>query len=216
MILGKTRNRLQARYNNSEHCLACISPYIHSNPDMAQARQHRRTCQLVHHPCPPASQLSAQAQPLMVACRFESNLADYDVCSNWGNWVHAAGLTGGRVNKFNISKQSRVRPLLHGTDSLRGLPAPSSASKRRESGSALRLGILQLSCGWGACRAAGCRPPTCRSSQHCNRQPLLCMLGSHVCQETKAALSEAAKAVAAAGLLHILTVYQSCNDDLPG
>ena len=41
--------------------------------------------------------------------RFESRLTDYDVCSNWGNWVHAAGLTGGRVNKFNISKQSRVR-----------------------------------------------------------------------------------------------------------
>ena len=43
-------------------------------------------------------------------CRFESRLTDYDVCSNWGNWVHAAGLTGGRVNKFNISKQSRVNP----------------------------------------------------------------------------------------------------------
>jgi hypothetical protein len=29
-------------------------------------------------------------------------------CSNWGNWVSAAGLTGGRVNKFNITKQSNV------------------------------------------------------------------------------------------------------------
>ena len=29
--------------------------------------------------------------------------------SNWGNWVAAAGLTGGRVNKFNITKQSNVR-----------------------------------------------------------------------------------------------------------
>ena len=28
--------------------------------------------------------------------------------SNWGNWVAAAGLTGGRVNKFNITKQSNV------------------------------------------------------------------------------------------------------------
>lgn len=37
---------------------------------------------------------------------FESLLLDYDVCSNWGNWVAAAGLTGGRVNKFNIAKQS--------------------------------------------------------------------------------------------------------------
>lgn len=26
--------------------------------------------------------------------------------SNWGNWVAAAGLTGGRVNKFNVTKQS--------------------------------------------------------------------------------------------------------------
>ena len=25
---------------------------------------------------------------------FESALVDYDVCSNWGNWVSAAGLTG--------------------------------------------------------------------------------------------------------------------------
>lgn len=38
---------------------------------------------------------------------FESLLLDYDVCSNWGNWVAAAGLTGGRVNKFNITKQSK-------------------------------------------------------------------------------------------------------------
>ena len=41
------------------------------------------------------------------ADHFESQLVDYDVCSNWGNWVSAAGLTGGRLNKFNISKQSR-------------------------------------------------------------------------------------------------------------
>ena len=27
------------------------------------------------------------------------------VCSNWGNWVAMAGLTGGRVNHFNIAKQ---------------------------------------------------------------------------------------------------------------
>ena len=32
--------------------------------------------------------------------------------SNWGNWVVAAGLTGGRVNKFNITKQSNVGVLL--------------------------------------------------------------------------------------------------------
>ena len=39
---------------------------------------------------------------------FESVLTDYDVASNWGNWVAAAGLTGGRVNHFNTLKQSKV------------------------------------------------------------------------------------------------------------
>ena len=38
---------------------------------------------------------------------FETMLLDYDCASNWGNWVAAAGLTGGRVNKFNITKQSK-------------------------------------------------------------------------------------------------------------
>lgn len=40
------------------------------------------------------------------AMYFESTLLDYDVCSNWGNWVSAAGLTGGRVNFFNTAKQA--------------------------------------------------------------------------------------------------------------
>ena len=38
---------------------------------------------------------------------FESALVDYDVASNWGNWVAAAGMTGGRLNQFNITKQSK-------------------------------------------------------------------------------------------------------------
>jgi len=38
---------------------------------------------------------------------FESLLLDHDVSSNYGNWNAAAGLTGGRVNKFNLTKQSR-------------------------------------------------------------------------------------------------------------
>lgn len=37
---------------------------------------------------------------------FESVLLDYDVTSNWGNWHAAAGLSGGRINKFNILKQA--------------------------------------------------------------------------------------------------------------
>ena len=41
------------------------------------------------------------------AAYFEEVLLDYDVCSNWGNWIAMAGLTGGRVNRFNILKQSR-------------------------------------------------------------------------------------------------------------
>eukprot|EP00887_Chlorella_sp_A99_P004234 scaffold15.g4234.t1 len=44
------------------------------------------------------------------ADHFESLLLDYDVCSNWGNWVAAAGLTGGRLNKFNITKQASADP----------------------------------------------------------------------------------------------------------
>jgi deoxyribodipyrimidine photo-lyase len=39
------------------------------------------------------------------AAHFEEMLLDYDPCSNWGNWVAAAGLTGNRVNRFNTRKQ---------------------------------------------------------------------------------------------------------------
>ena len=38
---------------------------------------------------------------------FENNLIDYDVYSNWGNWCSGAGMTGGRLNRFNIVKQSK-------------------------------------------------------------------------------------------------------------
>jgi deoxyribodipyrimidine photo-lyase len=39
------------------------------------------------------------------AAHFEEHLLDHDPCSNWGNWVAAAGLTGQRINKFNTKKQ---------------------------------------------------------------------------------------------------------------
>lgn len=39
------------------------------------------------------------------AAHFEELLLDYDPCANWGNWVAAAGLIGGRINKFNTKKQ---------------------------------------------------------------------------------------------------------------
>jgi deoxyribodipyrimidine photo-lyase len=38
---------------------------------------------------------------------FESQLLDYDVYSNWYNWCAGAGMTGGRLNRFNIIKQSK-------------------------------------------------------------------------------------------------------------
>lgn len=38
---------------------------------------------------------------------FESTLLDYDVHSNWGNWCFAAAMSGGRLNRFNIVKQSK-------------------------------------------------------------------------------------------------------------
>jgi len=38
---------------------------------------------------------------------FEQHLLDYDPASNWGNWCAAAGMTGGRINRFNIAKQTK-------------------------------------------------------------------------------------------------------------
>lgn len=38
---------------------------------------------------------------------FETTLIDYDPASNWGNWVAAAGATGGRINRFNQVKQAK-------------------------------------------------------------------------------------------------------------
>lgn len=38
---------------------------------------------------------------------FESHLVDHDVTANWCNWVFAAGLTGGRINRFNILRQAK-------------------------------------------------------------------------------------------------------------
>jgi deoxyribodipyrimidine photo-lyase len=46
---------------------------------------------------------------------FEHLLLDYDPASNWGNWVAAAGLTGGRVNHFNIVKVRSTMQGLYGT-----------------------------------------------------------------------------------------------------
>ncbi|CAK9069219.1 Cryptochrome DASH [Durusdinium trenchii] len=38
---------------------------------------------------------------------FESHLIDYDVTSNWCNWVRCAGLTESRLSSFNVVRQSQ-------------------------------------------------------------------------------------------------------------
>jgi len=62
------------------------------------------------------------------AAHFEELLLDHDVCSNYGNWNAAAGLTGGRLNRFNIVKQSKDYDLngdyiKHWLPELRNVPA---------------------------------------------------------------------------------------------
>lgn len=64
------------------------------------------------------------------ADHFESYLLDYDVCSNYGNWNAAAGLTGGRVNRFNVVKQSNDYDpkgdyIRHWCPELANIPAPA-------------------------------------------------------------------------------------------
>jgi len=41
------------------------------------------------------------------AALFEQELLDYDIYSNWGNWCSGAGMTGGRLNRFNVVKQGK-------------------------------------------------------------------------------------------------------------
>ena len=38
---------------------------------------------------------------------FEETLLDHDVHSNWVMWASGAGMTGGRLNRFNVVKQSK-------------------------------------------------------------------------------------------------------------
>jgi deoxyribodipyrimidine photo-lyase len=41
------------------------------------------------------------------AAYFESQLIDYDVCSNWGNWAYLAGVGNDPKHRyFNIQKQA--------------------------------------------------------------------------------------------------------------
>ena len=84
------------------------------------------------------------------ADHFESLLLDYDVCSNWGNWAAAAGLTGGRVNRFNVVKQSKDYDasgdyVRHWLPELQSLPAqfvhePSKMSRADHEKYGVRIG----------------------------------------------------------------------------
>jgi len=63
------------------------------------------------------------------ADHFESLLLDHDVYSNYGNWNAAAGLTSGRVNRFNVVKQSKDYDgngdyIRHWIPELADVPAP--------------------------------------------------------------------------------------------
>merc|ERR1719468_815618 len=60
---------------------------------------------------------------------FESRLVDYDVTANWCNWVFAAGLAGGRLNRFNILRQGKSYDpdgayVRHWVPELRVVPSP--------------------------------------------------------------------------------------------
>merc|ERR1719375_2633630 len=80
------------------------------------------------------------------AAHFEELLLDYDPCSNWGNWVAAAGLTGQRVNKFNTRKQlsdydpnrDYVRHWLSGDEGGAGAPAKVVSGSAKGGGKAKR------------------------------------------------------------------------------
>jgi len=85
------------------------------------------------------------------AAFFEELLLDYDVCSNWGNWAAAAGVTGGRINRFNIVKQSKDYDadgeyVRHWLPELAEVPAPKchepwQLSKEEQQRYGLTLGV---------------------------------------------------------------------------
>merc|ERR1719336_2758783 len=97
------------------------------------------------------------------AAHFEEHLLDYDPCSNWGNWVAAAGLTGQRVNKVNTKKQlSDYDPervyVRHWLSSATSEPASRHAVEARD-GSQNRYspeqGHLGPGCSWSSIQDEG-------------------------------------------------------------
>lgn len=85
------------------------------------------------------------------ADHFENKLLDYDVYSNWGNWCAAAGMTGGRLNRFNIVKQSKDydkegQYVRHWIPELKDVPTnlvhePWKMSKEQQNQFGCRLGV---------------------------------------------------------------------------
>mmetsp|Transcript_15137 Transcript_15137/g.23033 ORF Transcript_15137/g.23033 Transcript_15137/m.23033 type:complete len:402 (+) Transcript_15137:3-1208(+) len=82
---------------------------------------------------------------------FESELLDYDVYSNWGNWCAGAGMTGGRLNRFNIVKQSKDYDqhgeyVKHWIPELKNVPTqyvhePWKLSNEQQTDFGVRLGV---------------------------------------------------------------------------
>ena len=82
---------------------------------------------------------------------FETELLDYDIYSNWGNWCAGAGMTGGRLNRFNIVKQSKDYDcdgdyVRHWIPELKDVPTqfvhePWKLSKEQQAEFGCRLGV---------------------------------------------------------------------------
>ena len=82
---------------------------------------------------------------------FEKELLDYDIYSNWVNWLGAAGMMGGRLNRFNIVKQSKDYDcegeyVKHWCPELKNLPVelvhePWKMSKEQQQQYDVRLGV---------------------------------------------------------------------------
>lgn len=82
---------------------------------------------------------------------FETELLDYDPYSNWGNWCAGAGMTGGRLNRFNIVKQSKDYDcdgdyVRHWIPELKDVPTefvhePWKMTKEQQVAAGCRLGV---------------------------------------------------------------------------
>jgi deoxyribodipyrimidine photo-lyase len=107
---------------------------------------------------------------------FESVLLDYDVCSNWGNWVALAGLTGGRVNRFNMLKQTKDYDpsgayLHHWIPELAKVPAPQVFDPSKISNAQKAAAGLVLA-PWGSTTPAADRSAAAAAGVAPNHYPM--------------------------------------------